>query len=92
MPKPSHPIRREIRFGMKINKFIDRTKSITSQVNRVRKISLAIYEEEKSITQAEIRQTIFLNVMPTGSKIIGKEIEVVLMDKISHSIKKEVLV
>lgn len=69
IPNPSHPSRSAGRLGIKIKRFIDKTKSITNQVNRLKNGSLAMYLEEKIITAPEIKQTIPLNLRPWGSKI-----------------------
>lgn len=42
IPSPSHPIRSVARFGIKINKFIDKTNSITSHVNRGKNLSCSM--------------------------------------------------
>lgn len=39
MPRPSHPIRRKIRWGIKIKRFIEITNRSTRVVNRSRRWS-----------------------------------------------------
>ena len=72
MPKPSHPRRRAGNLGINTKKFIDRTKSMTSQVNRFKKGSWDIYLEENIITEPEIRHTVLLKLSLKGSKITIK--------------------
>ena len=44
------------------------------------------------MTQAEIKQTIKLNLTPTGSRMIGNVINVLLTLMISHSMIKDLFV
>lgn len=56
---------------MKISKIIDRTNSITSQVNRFRCGSCIIYVLANLMTFAEINMTTLEKIMPIGSRIKG---------------------
>jgi len=76
IPSPSHPSNKMIILGIKISRFIDRTKSRTSRVNRFIKGSDAMYLEVNTITLAEIRSTTLENKVPHGSMINGIKIVV----------------
>ena len=41
------------------------------------------------MTHAEIRHTVFLKIVPTGSRIRGMVMKVVLMLSSSHSMRKQ---
>ena len=73
-------------WGIKINKFIDATKSKTKWINRFINTSSFIYEEEKYMTLVEINKTVDLNRVPMGSKMIIKLIWEDWMVITSHSI------
>jgi hypothetical protein len=85
MPKPSQPSRRIIRWGMKINRFIDRINRITRIVNRVINLSSDIYDEENFSTLAEINRTVLENKRPMGSQTRVRRIGVLEMGIITHS-------
>jgi len=57
IPRPSHPIKRIIMCGMKINIFIEIMNVITSTVKRLINLSSDIYEVEKFNTLAEMKIT-----------------------------------
>ena len=76
IPNPSQPNKRQTRFGIKIRRFMDATKSSTVCEKRWLNLSPSIYVEAKYITLAEIKSTVEENKHPQGSKIIGRVIEV----------------
>ena len=69
MPNPSHPKRRIIRWGKKINMFMERTNSNTKIVNRLINLSSFMYTVENFSTFAEIIITVHENISPIGSII-----------------------
>lgn len=71
IPRPSHPINKIIRWGIKIRKFIERTNNRTRWMNRFINGSLFIYEAENCIILAEIKRTAEENDSPRGSKMNG---------------------
>ena len=56
-PNPSHPNNNLIRFGLKINKYIDITKKKTNIINREKNFSFIIYLVLNIITLPEINLT-----------------------------------
>lgn len=64
IPRPSHPINKQIRLGIKIRKFMDKTKRSTIWMKRRMNGSPNIYEEENIKTLAEINRTTDLNKHP----------------------------
>ena len=77
--------------------FIDRTKSITSQVNRLTKGSCDIYLEENIITQPEMRHTTPLKLKLIGSKtnlkLTGQDLNIAMFQsskiQISFTVNKK---
>lgn len=69
IPRPSHPISKIIKCGMKIKRFIDKTNKITRSENRGRKGSDDMYVDVNNITLAEIINTTHEKAVPHGSII-----------------------
>jgi len=67
IPRPSHPSRRKIRFGIKIRKNIDMINRTTRIVNRWRNGSACMYEVENFRTLAEIKKIVVANVRAVES-------------------------
>ena len=72
---------------MKIKKFMDATNNITTQTNRVMKISSFMYLLVNIITDLEIKHTILLNKILLESKMIGIDIVDEFISYIVSSIK-----
>lgn len=85
MPNPSHPRSSIIKWGKKINIFIDRTKSSTRTVNRLINLSSFMYTVENLRTFAEIIITVHENIRPIGSKINVNTMGVDEIEKRVHS-------
>lgn len=81
MPRPSHPRRIKIKWGMKIKKNIERIKKITRRVKRGRKGSVCIYDWEKRRTLAAIKKIVVEKRRAGGSrssvKLIWREVSVI---------------
>lgn len=58
IPSPSHPINREIKWGIKIRRFIDRTNNRTNILNRGLNGSSDMYVLAKIITFPAINITV----------------------------------
>lgn len=80
IPRPSHPRSRQIRLGMKIRRFIDKTKSRIIFENRGIFFSSSIYLTAKCMTLAEMKSTTLENRVPQGSQMIGRVIKEALKE------------
>lgn len=64
-------MRRVIRLGNIISRFIDTTNRKRIHVNRFLKVSVDMYDTENKKMEAEIRSTVAENSVPSGSRMIG---------------------
>jgi hypothetical protein len=74
-----------MKWGIKINRFIDIINNRTRVVKRLIKTSPCIYTVENIITLAEIKRTVHENIIPIGSAISVNIIGVQLIDIKFHS-------